>query len=87
MDKIQYITGKNLDGKNWYSIFNYVILNGATGTYNQQQQTVTMTSVDNLLTQISEDMRGQIRENGLASGWNNAKSYWTYLSSAFDVED
>jgi len=89
MDKIQYITGKNVNSGNkaWYSIFNYVILNGATGIYNQQQQTVTMTSVDNLLEQISETMRGQIRENGLASGWNNAKNYWTYLSSAFDVED
>ncbi len=45
----KYLTGTQKDNKNFFSIFNYIILNGASGTYNQQDVVVSFTSVDDLL--------------------------------------
>lgn len=41
MDNLKYATGTQKDDKNFLSIFNYIILNGLSGTYNQQDVTYT----------------------------------------------
>lgn len=42
MVHLKYITGTSADGgKNFYSLMNYIILYGLTGTYNQQSETYT----------------------------------------------
>lgn len=87
MSQLKYMTGTNKNGKNWYNIYNYIILFGTNGTYNQQDQQLTFTSIDNLLTQMSTDLKAQVRENAFRTGWNNAKNYWEYLSSAVGSED
>lgn len=38
-DHLKYLTGTQKDNKNFFSIFNYIIINGTTGTYNWQDET------------------------------------------------
>lgn len=44
--------------------------------------TIDANAVNKILTHMSTDSQGQVRENTLAGGWNTAKSYWEYLSGA-----
>lgn len=88
-DKLRNITGRDKDGRKWYSIFNSVILNGTNFTYNQQSETLTTTSAKDMWTQISNNptdtpagLGGKARENALQQGWNTAKSYWDFLKPA-----
>lgn len=86
MDQLVYISGKNpvVGGKtqkDWYNIFNCVVLNGASATYNQKDRTVTYTSLEDLKNKMSTDYLAQTREDTMAVGWNTSVSYWNYLSS------
>ena len=38
---LKYMTGTQKNNKDFFSIFNYIILNGTSGTYNQQDVTYT----------------------------------------------
>lgn len=83
MNRFKYLSGeKASDSKNIYSIFTHVILFGTSGTYNQQDQSYTVTSIDALLTEMKDTCRGQIRENAMNGGWTTAKAYWEILKPA-----
>ena len=85
-DPFMYLTGKQKGDKNFFSIMNYIVLNGTSGTYNQQDVTVTYTSISDLL---DKTLGGTSKVSQLASArefvydeaWKTAKGYWTYLSS------
>ena len=82
-----YLTGTQKDGKGFFSIMNYIILNGTSGSYNEQDVRVTFSSIDDLLTKTLG--AGSTPVNALAlsrqtvynTAWTKAKSYWTYLST------
>ena len=40
-DNLRYMTGTQKANKNFFSIFNYIILNGFNGTYNYQDVSYT----------------------------------------------
>lgn len=84
-----YITGTNKASgdKNFFSIFNWIILNGTSSDYGEQDIKVKYTSITNLLEQkVGGDMTikqiGEARQKIYNDAWTTAKSYWTYLSSA-----
>lgn len=82
----KYLTGTQKDNKNFYSIFNWIILNGTSSTYNQQDVQVTYTSISNLFEQTvgGTDTIATLatrREGALNRGWQQALRYWAYLSS------
>ena len=82
----KYLTGTQKSDKNFYSIFNWIIMNGTSSTYNQQDVVVTYTSIDNLLncTVGGTDSILKLatsRESTLNEGWRQAKEYWAYLST------
>ena len=87
MQPFQYLTGTQKDGKGFLSIMNYIVLNGASGSYNQQSVAVSYTSIDDLLSKTLG--AGTTAISTLAAqrqiiynrAWTTAKSYWTYLSS------
>ena len=84
-DNFMYMTGKQKGDKNFFSIMNYIVLNGTSGTYNQQDVSVSYTSISDLL---SKTLGGTSTISGLAgirrvaynNGWSTAKDYWDYLS-------
>ena len=81
MNTLKYFSGEaKSGGKDFYNVFNYVILYGTTGKFSQQDQDYDLTSVDALLKYMSDDLGGQKRENTMATGWNNAKQYWNWIS-------
>ena len=86
MVDIKYLSGeaKKSGSKEFLSIFNSVILIGIKegSQHDQQDIDYDFTTVDALLTYMSETKRGQIRENAYNMGWTNAKEYWEYLDSA-----
>lgn len=81
----KYLTGTQKDNKNFFSIFNWIILHGTNTTYNQQDVSVTFTSVANLMEQklgtYSIQELATSRETALENGWSTAQSYWTFISS------
>lgn len=89
MDHLKQITGTQKSGgnKNFYSIFNYIIMYGLDGTYNQQDQTYTFPTTGSVADRIQAvvthmtESKSQIREDTLALGWNQAKAYNTYLQA------
>ncbi len=86
MNQLRYMSGdaKTSGDKNFLSLFNIVILQGITGTFDEQEQTYTFTTLDALVTYMSSTRRAQDREDILARGWNNAKTYWDYLKPVED---
>lgn len=84
----RYMTGTQMPegDKNFFSVMNYIILNGASGTYNQQGVSVTYTSIENLLaSKLGGDSTvlqlAAARQFAFDGGWTTAKKYWTYLST------
>ena len=82
----KYMTGtKKGDSKNFFSIMNYIVLNGTAATYNEQDVVVTYTSIEDLLNQkLGGDATimelAVAREYAYNDGWKTAKKYWDYLS-------
>lgn len=84
-----YLTGTNKASgkKDFFSIFNWIILYGTDSKYDQQEIVVNYTSIDDLL---AKNIGGKLTVQGIAAtrqnlynnAWTTAKSYWTYLSSA-----
>lgn len=80
-------TNKASGDKDFFSIFNWIILYGMDSEYDQQEIVVNYTSVDDLL---GKKLGGNLTVQGIAAtrqniynnAWTTAKSYWTYLSSA-----
>ena len=84
-----YLTGTNKGSgkKDFFSIFNWIILYGTDSKYDQQEIVVNYTSIDDLLAKnIGSKLTVQgiaaTRQNLYNNAWTTAKSYWTYLSSA-----
>lgn len=84
-----YLTGSNKGSgkKDFFSIFNWIILYGTDSKYDQQEIVVNYTSIDDLLAKnIGSKLTVQgiaaTRQNLYNNAWTTAKSYWTYLSSA-----
>ena len=84
-----YLTGTNKASgkKDFFSIFNWIILYGTDSEYKQQEIVVNYTSIDDLLAKnIGSKLTVQgiaaTRQNLYNNAWTTAKSYWTYLSSA-----
>ena len=80
-----YLTGTQKGDKNFFSIMNHIVLNGTSGTYNQQDVQVSFTSISDLLgkTLGGDSTVLQLagaRQYAYNSAWTTAKSYWTYLS-------
>ena len=79
-----YLTGTQKDGKGFFSIMNWIVLNGVASSYNEQDVAVTYTSIDNLLEQTLGTTKVQAlatqREAIYDRAWKTAKSYWTFLS-------
>lgn len=83
-----YLTGTNKASgkKDFFSIFNWIILYGTESGYDQQEIVVNYTSIDDLL---AKNIGGKLTVQGIAAtrqnlynnAWTTAKSYWTYLSS------
>lgn len=79
-------TNKASGDKDFFSIFNWIILYGMDSEYDQQEIVVNYTSVDDLL---GKKLGGNLTVQGIAAtrqnlynnAWTTAKSYWTYLSS------
>lgn len=79
-------TNKASGDKDFFSIFNWIILYGMDSEYDQQEIVVNYTSVDDLL---AKNIGGKLTVQGIAAtrqnlynnAWTTAKSYWTYLSS------
>ena len=82
----QYLTGTQKDGKGFFSIMNWIVLNGTNAKYNEQDVAVSYTSIDNLLEQTLGAGATNIkalatqRETIYNAAWTQAKAYWTYLS-------
>ena len=85
-DNFMYLTGKQKGDKNFWSIMNYIVLNGTSGTYSAQDVSVSFTSVEDLLsktlggTQTVTQLAG-VRRVAYNRGWRTAKNYWEYLSA------
>lgn len=83
MADLKYLSGtaKKNNDKNFFSIFNSVILNGVKSgsKHNQQDITYNFTTIDDLVKYMSETKLAGDRENVLNEGWKNAKAYWNYL--------
>ena len=86
MTDIKYLSGeaKKSGDKTQISIFNSAILKGikSGSTHKSQDIEYNFTTVDALLTYMSETKLGQTRENAYNEGWKNAKAYWNYLKPA-----
>lgn len=95
-DKLRYVTGlaekdsKGSNIKTFHTIFNYIILNGATGEYsrgNAAGHTYTFATTNPLDTLVADMAKSAgeggfaatVRENYANEGWQNAKTYWTYV--------
>ena len=88
-NNFMYLTGTNKGSgkKDFFSIFNWIILYGTDSKYDQQEIVVNYTSIDDLLAKnIGSKLTVQgiaaTRQNLYNNAWTTAKSYWTYLSSA-----
>lgn len=84
MNSLKYMSGeaKTSGDKNFFSIFNHIILWGTGEPFTQQEQNYTFATanpIDALTTYMSTDKCAQEREDTLALGWNQAKAYWNYL--------
>lgn len=88
MVNLRYLSGeaKKSNDKDFLSIFNTVILNGIREgddyQHNQQDITYNFTTLDALVTYMSDTNKAQVRENIYKRGWENAQSYWNYLKNA-----
>lgn len=86
-NNFMYMTGKQKDSKNFFSIFNWIVLYGNASKYNQQGVECTYSSINNLLestiTGTSKNVKTLAGERRSVYGiaWNQAKSYWAYLDS------
>ncbi len=82
----RYMTGTQKDSKdrNFFSIMNNIILNGPSGNYNQQDVSVSYSSIKDLLdatvgTRKVKELALE-RQIVFSTAWNQAKKYWAYLS-------
>ena len=82
-----YLTGTQKDGKGFFSIMNYIVLNGTSAEYGEQGVEVKYTSIDDLLSKTLGAGSTSIlslataRQTVYNGAWTQAKNYWTYLSS------
>lgn len=82
-----YLTGKQKDNKNFFSIMNNIILYGTSATYNQQGVELVYASIDEILSgkigQGADTIRAlaERRANIYNQAWTTAKEYWNYLKS------
>lgn len=83
-----WLTGEaNQSGaKNFYSIMNRIILDGPSGTYNENGvQRFTYTSIDDMFTKTlgsaTFDNLARTRRVTLNQAWQTAKGYWEYLKT------
>ena len=83
MTDLRYLTGeaKKSKDKAFLNIFNSVILQGVKAGSQHKQQDITydFTTIDDLVTYMSQTKLAQTRENVYNEGWKNAKAYWNYL--------
>ena len=83
MTDLRYLTGEAKKSKDtaFLNIFNSVILQGVKAGSQHKQQDITydFTTIDDLVTYMSQTKLAQTRENVYNEGWKNAKAYWNYL--------
>lgn len=81
------LTGEQIGGNSsFFSVMNYIILYGTSGSYNQQSVVVSYTSISDLLgktlgsgTTLTVLDLAKNRQTAYGGAWDTAKSYWTFL--------
>ncbi|MCD8208562.1 MAG: hypothetical protein LUD72_11535 [Bacteroidales bacterium] len=82
---LQYATGTAYAGSGFWSVYHHIIWFGYTGTYEQNQFTLTFgNTVTDATTMIAylNEMGLSTRISYMQSGWTRALTYWGYIKGA-----